>query len=224
MMVRRTFFLAACLLATTAYVRVVTTTPSAAPHPQLSLLPGTIGNWHSKAAPLDPEVLEELKLDDHVSRQYGREGNIPVTMYVGFHAGLHTGNNIGPHSPLLCLPGLGWQLVDSRQVAVPVWTDVGGPDERPIVVTQAIARNGLDGLVVFFWYDVHGQVVPTETRTKLLLFGDALRGRPSAGALVRLVAPVDLLKLGSHAAGTREATAFMKEMYPLLRQRLASQG
>src|SRR5688572_4700077 len=108
---------------------------------------------------------------------------------------------------------------------VPALTVIG----RSVVVRsvrQGTCRivDGLDGLVVLFWYQVHGRVVPTEARTKLLLFGDALRGRGTAGALVRLIAPVDLLRTDSAAAGEREATAFLKAMYPLLRQRLAEQS
>ena len=228
-MARRVILVCICLLATATYMRVATAPQSAAPSPELDRLPGVIGDWRAKTTPLDPDVLAELKLDDYLNRQYRRGNNVPVTLYVGYHAGLSTGNNVGPHSPLLCLPGLGWQLMDARQVAVSVpgiassEKEIASSDEQ-IVVTRSLARNGLDGLVVFFWYQVHGRVVPTEARTKLLLFGDALRGRGSAGSLVRLIAPVDLLRTDSAAASEREATAFLKAMYPLLRQRLAEQS
>lgn len=222
LMARRVAVMCVCLLATATYMRVATAPQAATASPQLGLLPGVIGDWRAKTTPLDPDVLAELKLDDYLNRQYRRGNNVPVTLYVGYHAGLRTANNVGPHSPLLCLPGLGWQLMDARQVAVSV--PGAAPSEEQIVVTRSLARNGLDGLVVLFWYQVHGRVVPTEARTKLLLFGDALRGRGTAGALVRLIAPVDLLRTDSAAAGEREATAFLKAMYPLLRQRLAEQS
>ena len=222
-MVRRVFILCACLLVTAAYVRATTTSRTAAASPELNQIPGVIGDWRARTAPLDPDVLTELQLDDYINRQYRRGDHVPVTLYVGYYGGLRTGNNIGPHSPLLCLPGLGWQLVKSQQITVPVRAGHAATEQR-IVVTRSVARSGLDGLVVLFWYQVHDQVVATEAQTKLLLFKDALRGRGTAGALVRLVAPIDLLRPESEAAGVRETTAFLTQLYPLLQQRLAGQN
>ena len=89
--------------------------------------PLTIGDrWQGKELGMDPKVLEVLKLNDYMMRVYipqelikggeNPKGLAPVYLYVGYYQSQRTGATY--HSPKNCLPGAGWQFVDSEQIPV----------------------------------------------------------------------------------------------------------
>jgi len=183
-------------------------TPTVADKPLVGF-PVTIARWSGTDLPVEPEVLSLLRLSDHVMRLYAPapgESLSPVVLYVGYYRSQQTGATY--HSPLNCLPGSGWEIVEHARLPVP---------ERPGLRVNAVTiRRGIDRQVVLYWYQDRGQTIASEYTAKLRLVWDALRTGRSDGALVRISAPVK----GSVEAARESTRAFLRDAWPVLEERL----
>ena len=117
-------------------------------------LPLALGDWQGHpAAPFADDVVAQLGVDDYIHRQYQRAGGAPVAVYAGYYDSQRQGDAI--HSPQNCLPGAGWQPVESGRLAI------GRDSGAPIVNRYVIAR-GADRQVVLYWYQGRNRVVANE--------------------------------------------------------------
>lgn len=190
--------------------------PARAP---LASFPLTIGQqWQGRDLGLDQDVLNVLKVSDYLMRVYVRKPAAgeagatrtrpPVWLYVGYYQSQRTGATY--HSPRNCLPGAGWQVMESAEVSVPVRA------HAPITVNKVLVQKGLDRQLILYWYQDRGRVIASEYWAKGYLMWDALTHRRSDGALVRLSLPVS----GTVEVAFQEALAFLEEGWPLLQAHL----
>ncbi len=182
--------------------------------------PLTIGDrWQGKELGMDPKVLEVLKLNDYMMRVYipqelikGGEnprGLAPVYLYVGYYQSQRTGATY--HSPKNCLPGAGWQFVDSEQI--PVMLARG---DAPII-NKVVIQKGLDKQVILYWYQDRGRIIASEYWAKGFLVWDSMTKKRTDGSLVRISVPV----VGkSEEQAFAEGFEFLRDVFPLLGQYL----
>lgn len=180
------------------------------PRVPLAALPRAIGDWKGVEAPLDAKVLGTLGVDDHLSRVYQRANAAPASLYIGFYRTQRTGETI--HSPLKCLPGTGWQPLETGRRTL----DVSGADgvSQRILVNRYVVQKGLDRHVVVFWYQMRGHVVASEYTAKLYLMDGALRTNRTDGALVRIIVP--LRRGDTDASADAYIEGFVQLLYPKL--------
>lgn len=155
-----------------------------------SVIPFAFGRWIGRdAPPLDPEVARVLAADQYVHRYYGpRTTNEQRTtnheqrieMDVAYYAEPQAGAAM--HSPLNCLPGNGWQVIESRMMAVPL------AGSEPVHVRRLVVARGGDRVAMSYWFQNRGAVVGHEYGQRLHLLTNGLRGRPTDAALVRVMA------------------------------------
>jgi EpsI family protein len=163
----------------------------------LTTFPRTIGSWTAAGdLPLDNEIVRVLGVDDYVSRTYIDASGDPANLYIGYYASQRQGDTI--HSPQNCLPGAGWQPVESARTSLAV----GG---ATLPVNRYVIEKGPERQVVLYWYQGRGRVVANEYANKLWLMVDAARLRRSNGSLVRIIAPRE-----------RDAVEFARAVYPRL--------
>jgi EpsI family protein len=167
----------------------------------------TIGDWHGVQQPaFSADVLKVLGLTDYVTRAYVSQGGI-VDLYVGYWESQRQGDTI--HSPLNCLPGAGWEPMSRSFVTIP-----GMPAGS--TANRVLAQNGIDRLLVLYWYQAHDRFVASEYWGKFYLAADAMRFNRTDGAIVRVIAPV--ARDGAEAERAAEATAtrFATSLLPVL--------
>jgi EpsI family protein len=114
----------------------------------LTEFPMELGDWQCPVrAEMDGEVLEALGATDYLICSYQRaETNDLVNVYVGYHetqvreeGGGANENSI--HPPEHCLPGSGWDVIDSQVVPLDVPGVVGRPGEaKPFVIARVRDR------------------------------------------------------------------------------------
>ena len=220
--------------------------------------PLTIGErWQGKGLGLGQTVLDVLRLSDYMMRVYvplargerleamgksehsgGRGEAIngsrltnngatsPVWLYVGFYQSQRTGSTY--HSPKNCLPGAGWQFVESDQVTVPIQKARGeGRQARGesrealgvrreekdyITINKVLIQKGLDQQVILYWYHDRGRVIASEYAAKGYLMWDAMTKNRTDGALVRISVPVTSTTEEAYQQGA----AFLRDVWPLL--------
>ena len=207
-MARRAFLVIVLLIAAAVYGSRASSAEAVVPREPLAALPLQLADWRGyDAAPFPGDLLAELGVDDYLNRQYIRERSGPVGVYVGYYASQRQGDTI--HSPQNCLPGAGWQPVESGVANVPV----GG---RTLRVNQYVIQRGLDRQVVLYWYQGRGRVIASEYHNKAYLMWDSVRLHRSNGGLVRLIAPIATTADAAKAT----ASSFARVIFPHLAKHL----
>jgi EpsI family protein len=160
--------------------------------PTFASWPLEIDEWKCPAKQsIEPAVLENLGATDYLICDYSEIDKGTVSFYVGYHAtqireeGGGSGEN-SIHPPAHCLPGSGWDIIDSRTVpiAFPGLPQADAKAKR-LVIARGEARQ-----LVYYWYQTQGRVV-SEDWQKILYVGydRAVHGRTD-GALVRFTIPL----------------------------------
>jgi EpsI family protein len=213
-MIARLLILTAALLATTAYVTRAMQPEHVPLRRPLSELSLQLGGWSGREGPAFSEpVLAVLGVDEYLHRYYAMPNGQLVNLYIGYYQSQRQGDTI--HSPMNCLPGAGWQPVETGRTTVTV-------DSRssPLVVNQVTIQKGVDRQMVFYWYQSHGRVVASEYWSKVFMVADAIRTNRSDAALVRVVGPIGPSD-GAPAARDR-VSAFVQVLFPQLERYLPS--
>lgn len=165
--------------------------------------------WQGKELGMDQSVLDILKLNDYMMRLYvpSQEGQgrvVPLWLYVGYYQSQRTGSTY--HSPKNCLPGSGWQFVETDQVVVPA------SDTTSILINKVLIQKGLDRQVILYWYQDRGRVIASEYWAKGYMIWDAMTRNRTDGSLVRISVPVTTTPEDAY----HHALTFLRDMWPLL--------
>ena len=207
-MLIRSMVLATLLVAGSGLLRWVSAGEQLTTEGRLPQLSYAFERWNGdEAPPFDEEIVRVLGVDEYVHRVYRRDGS-PVWLYVGYYGRQQEDETI--HSPLNCLPGAGWEPVESVRVALPALDQSGAPTK--IDVSQLIVENGARRQVVIYWYQSHGRVTGSEYSSKFFTALDSIRLNRSDGAIIRVIAPVDR----DAATAVALARQFASDLFPNL--------
>jgi EpsI family protein len=178
----------------------------------LAEFPQTLGPWQlQQEGVVEPEVLETLKADDLLTRNYiNRSAGVGANLFIASFRSQRTGK--APHSPKNCLPGSGWEPLDSSEIQA----DFGG---GTIPVNRYVVAHGESRSLVLYWYQSRDRAVANEFKAKFWVIADAMRYNRTDSALVRIVVPVF-----NHdtARADRIALDFGRAFYSTLRSFLPS--
>jgi len=169
-------------------------------------LPYALGAWTGAEQPLDQQVVQAVGVSDYANRIYSHLAESPVQLYVGYYASQRTGDTI--HSPKNCLPGSGWDPIQSGYATISV------PTGRDIVVNEYVIAQDQDKELVFYWYQGRGRVIASEYVGKFWMVADAISRNRTDGALVRVITPMND---GEDRARAR-LTSFTQALFPSLEQ------
>lgn len=187
------------------------TAPLARP---LRELPATIAGVPGEERPLSDKEVQVVGVNDYLFRVFREDSLRAFSVYVGYYESQATGRTI--HSPRNCLPGGGWQVVESGTQGLAL------RDER-VTVNRYIIANGPVQALVLYWYQGRGRVSHSEYRVKWELLRDAAARGRTEEALVRVMVPIlpsrestaeDWRRRVSEAE--RRASQVAEEMLPLL--------
>jgi EpsI family protein len=178
----------------------------------LAAFPSQIAGWRAvEDVPIEQEVLDLLKADDTLNRLYvDPSGKIDVNLFVAFFKTQREGQS--PHSPKNCLPGNGWQPVETGLVSISAPGRV-----QPIVANRYVASHGDDKAVVIYWYQSHNRIIASEYSAKLWLIADSIRYHRSDTALVKVVVPV---VNDNTQSATQLGVSFVQTTFPALAREL----
>jgi EpsI family protein len=132
------------------------------------------------------------------------------SVYVGYYDRQLRGKTI--HSPKNCLPGSGWEALQSQVAEIE--TTAG-----PVGVNRYLLRNDRQMVLVLYWYQGRGRVQANEYVVKWDLLRDAALKQRSDEALVRIVVPI---ADGDEAAALERARYAAGKIIPRLFDALPS--
>jgi len=172
----------------------------------LAEFPRVVAGWNAiEDFPVEPEIQEILKADDTLNRVYlDPSGHIEANLFVAFFKTQRDGQS--PHSPKNCLPGNGWQPVETGVISIGV---PGRAD--PITANRYVASHGGQKALIVYWYQSHNRIIANEYTAKFWLIADSIRYHRSDTALVKIVVPV----ANENAdAATAVGVGFVKALFP----------
>ncbi len=178
---------------------------------QFSSFPDEIGGWRCFARDkIDDEIIQNLLVSDYLSCAFYSEANDgAVHLYVGYHErqgrDRKTGKASSIHPPEHCLPGSGWDVIESS--IVPIDAGLIGEAKR-FVVAKGNQRS-----LVYFWYHSRGRIIARSHEKILYMFLDRARLGRSDGSLVRFTIPI---YNGDIEQAERAFDRFSQNVTPLL--------
>jgi EpsI family protein len=182
--------------------------PNVAP---LSTFPREFDIWRLyRESQIEPEVLDILKADDTLSRLYVNGTGKAAYLFIAFFKTQREGQ--APHSPKNCLPGAGFEPIES----FPIEIKVPGRTE-PIRVNRFLTARGEEKSVTLYWYQSRNRVIAGEFAAKFWLIADSIRYHRSDCSLVRVVVPV---VNDDSASASKTAIEFAQAVYPSLTHQL----
>ncbi len=199
----RLYVLIAALLSTAVALRALPAAEALVSRRPLYMFPTEIGPWKGFDLRLGAETLNVLGVDDYLNRAYSRADGAQLWLYIGYYRSQRHGDAI--HSPKNCLPGSGWQPVESGRIELAF----GG---NKIEANRYLVAKGLDRQLVLYWYQSNGRIVASEYWCKFYLLVDAVTRNRTDGSLVRISMPV----ASSQEAAMEQAAGFIGLMLPLL--------
>ncbi len=182
------------LLGTGTLVRVAERSRALAPVAALDV-PLALASWQgTDAAPLDGDTRAAIAADHIVNRTYSTPDGRAVGLYVASYRRQRPGSSI--HSPLHCLPGTGWSVLDDRVLPVRLrQRDTGS-------VRRLVAVRGRARILVLYWYAIGGRLVASDLLSRAYLLRDSLVTGHNQAALVRIV-----VEIAGDDAGAADQTA-----------------
>ncbi len=184
MRLKQTLVASAVMLASALLMQYATHSENVPPSRPLSEFPLRIGSWVGNPERFDERVYQVLGVDDTVLATYQNPVGAWVQLYVGFYRSQREGDLI--HSPKNCMPGGGWNIVDTsvEPVAVP-------SRDEPIEAAKLILEKGGRRQVVLYWFQSRGRFIASEYLQRIYLVIDSITRHRTDGSFVRLIAPVD---------------------------------
>jgi EpsI family protein len=143
----------------------------------------TVDGFHHDTIAVDTNSQRVAGMDQFVNRIYLRDTVPAFTLYVGYYTYQTQGKSI--HSPRNCLPGAGWEPVESS--TIPITGAVGGGSRS---MNKYILANQGHYAAVYYWYQGRGRIESNEYTVKYNLMRDAALFGRTEEALVRLVVPL----------------------------------
>jgi exosortase D (VPLPA-CTERM-specific) len=179
--------LVAAALAVTVLAGVWQAVPEQAPvsvaRDPFSLFPVRMDNWQaSSARALDPDVERILAADDYHSVSLSRAGDgAQVDLFMAWYKDQMTG---GTHDPEVCLPGGGWEIADLSRI------EASHPIDGPFSVNRAVIQQGLDRMLVYYWFEQQGARTASGLVSKMQLMVGKVTNRRNDSAIIRLITPL----------------------------------
>jgi EpsI family protein len=182
-------------------------------HRSFADFPWSIAQWIGREQELEAQILQALKVDDYILRQYWEEQGPPIGLYVGYYKSMRKGATY--HSPKNCLPGSGWYFVKTGKTPLGI-TDRHG---LPVEVNEFVIQKGLDKQLVLYWYQDRGRIITSEYWAKIYMVVDAMTKNRTDGAFVRITVPYTREK---EKEVLDRGKAFAEKLLPLLEKYLPS--
>lgn len=144
------------------------------------LFPTTIAGWTGRDLPdMSERERRVLKADDSVSRVYQRDG-LQFGLFIAYYRQQRSGDAL--HSPKNCLPGSGWEPVESVFVQVPG----SAPGDAPFEANHYVVEKDGAQEEVLYWYQAGERRFASEYMGKIFLVWYGITKNRTDGALIRI--------------------------------------
>ena len=177
--------------------------------PLATVVPRQIEDYVARDVEISDGEIRIAAPTEYLMRTYEHSGDSAVevpwfSLYIGYYARQMRGTTI--HSPKNCLPGAGWEALDSE--ATPIQSaELGAHD-----VNRYILQREGEQVLVLYWYQGRGRIEHNEYVVKWDLLRDSASRHRSEEALVRIVVPVTDSQDKALAVASQSAAIVAQEL------------
>ena len=212
MQIKKTIIVIGVLLLTSFVIRYFDQSAAVWPKKPLKAFPMVIGEWQGTSARFDKRIYEVLGVDDSILSNYRNNDGDNIQFYIGFYGSQREGNLI--HSPKNCMPGSGWNIVNSGLISL----NIPSRNDPPVKVIRLFLQKGMQKQMVLYWFHSRGRVIASEYSQRIYLVLDSILRHRTDGSFVRLTSSVGCDE--QHTLETMKRFAI--QIFPLLDQFLPS--
>jgi EpsI family protein len=160
--------------------------PVAVERESFGRFPPEVGGWQGTRSLIGAETEGVLNADDYVLIDYySPDERAAVNFWSAFYY-TQDRDKGGIHSPEVCLPLDGWNIVSVQ----PLEVVLDGTRAGSVALNRAVISKGDVRSLVYYWFDGRGRRLASEWHAKIQLKADALTMGRTDGALVRFVTPI----------------------------------
>lgn len=189
--------------------RILSRDPFLPSPPRLADIPFQIGGWSQTAEEtVDPAALDMLGPDDVLARLYQKGGVDQAELFVAYYKTQLRSRNA--HDPQVCLPGAGWNPVESHLTTISVPGSGVSFPANYYRIKKADSEQ-----VVLYWFQTPKGVYTFEQQLRLHRVVDAIVDNRTDMALVRIIVPVSTKGVpAADADAVRMAEVVYTQMLP----------
>ncbi len=203
----RTLFLVVILLTAFGITQLAHHSQPIASKFPFDTFPMKVKDWKGVPAKMDQREYEIAGVEDYVLASFYRQGHAPIHFYLGYYESQKQGDTI--HSPKNCLPGSGWNILESGTVKVHI------PGKKlPVTLAQMLLGKGKQRQMVLYWFHSRGRIISSEYMQKIWLVTDSIFRHRTDGSFVRITCPVTRDR--EHTI--EEMKPFVQAIFPVLDQ------
>lgn len=172
----------------------------------LRTIPIVLAGFNGDEQTISENEQQVAGMSDYIFRVFRENEASAFSVYVGYYESQTTGRTI--HSPKNCLPGAGWQSVETGSRTISSGTG-------EVKVNRVLLANGSMQALVYYWYQGRGRVAASEYRVKWDLLRDAATTGRTEEALVRIMVPISPSRnaaAGEWAGRQRDADALAERV------------
>jgi len=151
----------------------------------LNNFPHVIGSWKNTGDHrLSIDVLDILKVDDYIMRNYQSDGGAISSLYIGYYKTHRRSAEI--HTPEHCQAGGGWEILtkERRQYDIP------GVNEH-LNLIEAVYEKDQEKRLFIYWYLINGKHITNFFHYKMRVILNALLYKRSDATFVRITVPIN---------------------------------
>ncbi|HAF23691.1 MAG TPA: EpsI family protein [Blastocatellia bacterium] len=174
---------------------------------ELKNFPIQVGAWKQEGVDqrFDAQTMSVLRASDYLLRDYRLGNGQMANLYIGYYATQRDGASY--HSPLNCLPGAGWSMVDPAMITIRL------PNGKSFLANKYVVENGNIRELMIYWYQGRGRMIASEYWGKIYTVLDSVRLRRSDAAMVRVMVPITASDTAA-IESAREFAAVTSEVLP----------
>jgi len=191
------------------YLKVFTTIEAVPLPADIEGFPKQVGSFTmTGSSEFSEEVVQELGVDNYINRNYQDNDGFKLSLYLGYYEEQREGSMI--HSPKHCMPGSGWNPVESSVVSI----SVSGSNQS-YKVNRILFQKGMDKIIMHYWYQGRNRIVANEYFDRFFIIVDSVFRHRSEGSLVRVIGPWD-----SSGNYEKKQGQFVSSLFNILQQTL----
>lgn len=160
-------------------------TPKEIDRTEFTYFPQRIGDWTGVSSTLEADVEDVLGADDYLLMTFtSPDEAAPVSLFSAYYKTQNQGEGI--HSPQVCLPGGGWEIVEFG----PKTVDMTAAGYGVFEVNRAVIEKGGERQLVYYWFEQRGKRIINDVEAKIAVVFDSIILGRSDGAIIRFTTPI----------------------------------
>jgi exosortase D (VPLPA-CTERM-specific) len=142
-------------------------------------------DWQGRSEVVDPEIVAKSGAEESYSGVYQNSKNDVVSLYVGYRSTAFLENENFFHSPTVCLPSSGWEVVrtSTRNVS-------GVPAFPNLTVTEMVTESMGTRQLVYFWFQTKNRATWDKNINRFHLALHAIQRDNTYDLFIRPITPI----------------------------------